>query len=213
MRCRIATFLLFANYLALAVIIDRIAIIVGNSIIKDSDIDRDLRVTAFLNGEPLDLSNTSKKKAADRLIDQIFIQREIRIGDYPSASLQEADQQLAELRRQRFKTDAAFEQALRRYGLTDLDLRTELQRKLTMLRFIDVRFKPAVLVTDDEIEKYYRDHAAALRRAYPGKSSLDDLREHIEDILTGEKVNQELFAWLDEQRKEAKIQYREESLR
>lgn len=213
MRSRIAAVLLFANYLALAVIIDRIAIIVGNSIIKDSDIDRDLRVTEFLNGEPLDLSNAAKKKAADRLIDQVFIQREIRIGDYPAASFEEVDRQLAGLERQRFKTDAAFEQALRRYGLTELDLRTELQQKLTLLRFIDVRFKPAVLVTDEEIEKYYRDHLAALRRAYPGKSSLDDLRPHIEDILTGEKVNQELFAWLDEQRKQAKIQYREESLR
>jgi hypothetical protein len=213
MRCRVASLLLLANCLAWAVIIDRIAIIVNNSIIKDSDIDRDLRVTAFLNGEPLDLSNAAKKKAADRLIDQIFIQREIRIGDYPPATLQQADQQLAGMERQRFKTDAAYQQALRRYGLTELDLRTEMQRKLTLLRFIDVRFKPAVLVTDEEIEKYYRDHAAALRRAYPGQSSLDDLRQHIEDILTGEKVNQELFAWLAEQRKEAKIQYREESLR
>ena len=212
MRCRIIALFLFANYLALAVIIDRIAIIVGDSIIKDSDIDRDLRVTAFLNGDPLDVSNAAKKKAADRLIDQIFIQREIRIGDYPPASLQEADQQLAGLKRQRFKTDAAFQLALRRYGLTELDLRTELQRKLTLLRFIDVRFKPAVLVSDEEVEKYYREHATALRRAYPGKSSLDDLRQQIEDILTGEKVNQELFSWLDEQRKEAKIRYREESL-
>jgi hypothetical protein len=127
--------------------------------------------------------------------------------------LQEADQQLAGMERQKFKTDAGFQQALRRYGLTELDLRTELQRKLTLLRFIDVRFKPAVLVTDEEIEKYYREHAAALRRAYPGKSSLEDLRQDIEDILTGEKVNQELFSWLDEQRKEAKIEYREESLR
>ncbi len=92
-------------------------------------------------------------------------------------------------------------------------MRTELQRKLTLLRFIDVRFKPAVLVTDDEIEKYYRDHAAALRRANPGKSSLDDLREQIRNTLTEEGVNQQFFAWLDEQRKDAKIQFREENLR
>lgn len=213
MRWRAVLLLLFANFAAVAVIIDRIAVIVGDSIIKDSDIDRDLRVTAFLNGEALDLSNAARKQAASRLIDQVFIGREVRIGDYPTATLQEADQQLAGLEKQRFKTSGAFEQALRRYGLSELDLRTELQRKLTLLRFIDARFKPAVLVTDDEIEKYYRDHAAALRRAYPGKSSLEDLRPHIEEILTGEKVNQELFAWLDQQRKDAKIQFREENLR
>src|SRR2546421_3945481 len=53
---------------------------------------------------------------------------------------------------------------------------TTLFRSLTVLRFIDVRFKPAVLVTDDEIEKYYRDHAAALRREYPSKSDRKSTR-------------------------------------
>ncbi len=212
MRSRAIALLLFANFVAVAVVIDRIAIVVGNSIIKDSDIDRDLRVTSFLNGEALDLSSASRKQAANRLIDQVFIRREIHIGDYPVATLQDADKQLEKLKRQKFNTEAAFQQALRRYGLTELDLRTQFEWQLTVLKFIDIRFKPAVLVTDDEIEKYYRDHAAALRRAYPGKSSLDDLREQIQEILNGEKVNQQFFAWLDEQRKDAKIQFREESL-
>jgi hypothetical protein len=69
-----------------------------------------------------------------------------------------------------------------------------------------------VLISDDEIEKYYRDRAAALRREYPGKS-LDDLRSHIREILTDEKVNQQFFSWLDEQRKDANVQFREVSLR
>ncbi len=212
MRCRVVALLLLAHFLALAVIIDRIAIVVGNSIVKDSDIDRDLRATSFLNGDALNLNAAARKQAANRLIDQVFIRREIRLGDYPVATLQDADKQLEKLKSQRFKTEAAFQQALRRYGLTELDLRTQFEWQLTVLKFIDIRFKPAVLVTDDEIEKYYRDHAAALRRAYPGKSSLDDLRAQIEQILNGEKVNQQFFAWLDEQRKDAKIQFREESL-
>jgi hypothetical protein len=202
MRRRVLV-LLLTQCAALAVTIDRIAIIVGNSIVKDSDIDRELRVTNFLNGEPLDLSTAARKKAAGRLIDQIFIRREIRIGDYPTATLQEADQQLDDLKKQRFKTNTAFEQSLQRYGLTELDLRTQFQWQLTVLRFIDVRFKPAVLVSDDEIAAYYRQH--------PGKS-LDDRQDEIRGILTGEKVNQLFFAWLDEQRKEIKIQFREGNL-
>jgi len=55
--------------------------------------------------------------------------------------------------------------------------------------------------------------AAALRREYPSKSSLDDLHAQIRDILTNEKVNQQFFAWLDEQRKGTKIQFLEASLR
>jgi hypothetical protein len=213
MGVRVLISFLLLSFVALAVIIDRISIVVESRIVKESDIQRDIRVTSFLNNEIPDLTLPSEKKAANRLIDQLFIRREIEVGDYPTATLQEADQQLEKLKKERFRTEAAFEQALRKYGLTPLDLRTEFQWQLTVLRFIDVRFKPAVLVTDDEIGKYYRDHAAALRREYPSKSSLDDLRAKIREILTNEKVNQQFFAWLDEQRKTTKIRFLEASLR
>ncbi len=212
MRRRAALMMLVAPFLMHAVIIDRIAVVVGNSIIKDSDIDRDIRVTSFLDGRPLDITPARRKEALGHLIDQVFIRREIQIGSYPIATLQEADAQLDRLKKQRFKTQAAYEAALKRYGLTELELRTQFQWQLTVLRFIDTRFKPAVLVSDDEIEKYYREHAAALRRQYPGKS-LDDLRDHIRDILTAEGVNQQFFAWLDAQRSETKVKYLEASLR
>ncbi len=212
MRFRtIAYFLLLAS-VASGVIIDRIAVIVGNSIVKESDIERDIRVTSFLNNETPDLSLPSQRKAVDRLIDQVFIRREIAVGDYPTATLQQADQQLAQIKKERFRNENGFELALRRYDLSPLDLRTQFQWQLTVLRFVDIRFKPAVLITGDDIQKYYRDHAAALGRQYPGKS-LPELRSQIRLTLTDEKVNQQFFAWLDEQRKETKVQFREESLR
>jgi|SRR5579863_5207370 len=211
MQLRAAVLLLIAQCLAYAVIIDRIAIVIGNAIIKDSDIDRDIRVTSFLDNQPLDLSPAKRKEAVNHLIDQVFIRREIRIGDYPVATAEEADEQLNRLVKQRFKTKAALDAALSRYRLTELDLRTQFQWQLTVLRFIDARFKPAVLISDQEIEKYYRQHQAALARQYPGKT-LDDLRDRIHDVLTAEAVNQQFFAWLDEQRGNTKMKYLEESL-
>ena len=212
MRMRAPVLLLLAHCIAYATIIDRIAVVVGQSIIKDSDIDRDIRVTSFLNNQPLDLGPAKRKDAVKHLIDQVFIRHEIQIGDYPVATYQEADDQLNKLVKQRYKTKTALDAALARYGLTELDLRTQFALQLTVLKFIDARFKPAVLVTDDQIEKYYRQHAAALQRQYPGKS-LDDLRDQIRDVLTAEGVNQQFFAWLDDQRSNTKIRYVEESLR
>src|SRR3954453_2870547 len=181
---------LLCSCLAYPVIIDRIAVRVGNAIIKDSDIDRIVRVTEFLNDEPLDLGNKARRDAAKRLIDQAFIRQEIQVGDYPRAGWDEADEQIARLKKDRYKTQAAFDQALARYGLVEPDLRFEFQWQLTVLRFIDLRFRPAVLVKDEEIEQYYRDHSSALRKANPGDSSLDALREQIRDTLVGERVNQ-----------------------
>ncbi len=210
--CLLWCFLLISSTSS-AVIIDRIAIVVGNSIVKDSDIERDLRVTEFLNGDALLLAPAARKKAANRLIDQAFIRKEIRIGDYPTATAQDAEQQLSNIKREKFRTDTAFQDALRRYGLDELALKTQFQWQLTVLQFIDARFRPAAYVSDEEITKYYKEHTAALRRQFPGKSTLSDLRLDIQNILAGERVNQLFFAWLDEQRKSNKIQYLEATLR
>jgi hypothetical protein len=199
-------FLLFMllQPIASPVIVDRVAVVIGTSIIKDSDIAQDIRVAAFLNGELLDFGAAARKQSANRLIDQVFIRREIRVGGYPAVTPQEADVQLNDLKQQRFKTAPAFTAALHRYGLTELSLRSQFQWQLTVLRFIEVRFKPSVLVTDDEIEKYYQAH--------PSKSSLAEMHDQISDILTGEKVNQAFFNWLDQQRKDTKIQFQEGGL-
>lgn len=195
-----------------AVIIDQIAIVVGNSIVKDSDISRDLRVTNFLNNEPLNLSEAARKIAANRLIDQIFIRKEIELGDYPVATPQQADQELNRLVQQRFETEAALQDRLRNYGITAPDLRSHFLWQLTVLRFIDTRFKPAVLITDKDVEQYYAAHAADFRREHPAKSSLADVRNEVNDILAAQRVDKLFFSWLDEQRKQTKIKLFERGL-
>ena len=194
-----------------AAIIDRIAIIVGDNIIKDSDIDRDLRITDFLNEQPLTLTNATRKAAADRLINQMLIRHEIRTGEYPFASLEQAKQELNALIIHRYKNHLAFEHALQRYGITEQELEIYFQWQLTVLDFINARFKPAVYITGQQIRKYYSEHAAALEREYPGQS-FDQLRDRIRDILTGEQVNEEFFGWLNQQRGSAKIRYLDASL-
>lgn len=213
MKLRLCMLLLLASVAAFGVIIDRIAIVVNNQIIKQSDIDRDIRVTAFLNRDPLSFSLNAEKQSANRLIDQAFIRHEIHLGDYPTATFQDADAQLSRFEKDKFKTKTAFTQDLHRYGLDVPDLRFTFRWQLTVLRFIDVRFKPAALVTDQEIQHYHDAHLAALRRAHPTAFSVEDLHSEIHDTLVSEKVNQLFFAWLDEQRKDAKIQYLEEKLR
>jgi parvulin-like peptidyl-prolyl isomerase len=213
MRSRALALFVFAAVMTRAVIIDRIAIVVGNAIIKSSDIERDIRVTDLLNSQPLSFDAATRKQSASRLVDQIFIRREIRVGDYRTATPENAATQIQVLTKDRYKGDSAYKRALDRYGLTDGELRAQFQWQLTVLNFIDARFKPAAYVSDQEIETYYNEHAAVLHRQFPGKSTLPSLQPEIRDILVGEKVNQLFFAWLEEQRKSAKIVYREESLR
>ncbi len=211
MRLRLAAFLFLACAAAQPVIIDKIAITVNNDLIKDSDIDRDLRTTQLLNGDTPNTSPEERKKDAAHLIDQVFIREEIRAGAYPIATTQEAEAELNQVIKDRFRTPVALQAALKRYHLTEPDLREQFRWQLTVLRFIDARFRPAVLIADPEVDKYYRQHLAELRKHNP-KGSVADLKADARNILTGEQVNKLLFAWLDDQRKTAKIRYLEESL-
>ena len=126
-----------------AVVIDRIAIVSGDSIVKDSDIERELRVTEFLNNQPLDDSVAARRASAKRLLEQTFIRKEIRTGDYARATPQDARKQLAALEKRRFHTRGAMQNALTPYGIEEADVETQLQWQLTVLNFIEQRFKPA----------------------------------------------------------------------
>ncbi|MGA8577407.1 MAG: hypothetical protein WB579_01900, partial [Bryobacteraceae bacterium] len=66
-----------AATLASATIIDRIAVSVGNRVITTVDIDRAIRVPAFLNGQQPDFSAASKRAAAERLVEQTLVRREL----------------------------------------------------------------------------------------------------------------------------------------
>ena len=63
--------------------IDRIAVVVGNQVITESEVILEARLTAFLNGQPLDLSAAPRRAAAERLVDQQLIRSEMQVGGYP----------------------------------------------------------------------------------------------------------------------------------
>ena len=59
------------------------------------------------------------------------------------------------------------ERRSRNTACTEDQLRRYLQWQLTVLRFIDQRFRPGVLVTEEEVRAYYDEHRAELQKANP----------------------------------------------
>jgi hypothetical protein len=129
-----------------AEVVDRIAVAVGNRAIKESQIDREIRLTAFLNGATLDFSAPSKRKAADRLIDQTNIRAEMAKGSYAAPSEAEVSGVLTKIKRARFSKKGEFEQALQTYGITEQELKAHVAWQIQVLHFIDLRFLPAARV-------------------------------------------------------------------
>lgn len=210
MRRLTTLLLLAATFLPAAVVLDRIAVVVGKKVIKTSEIERDLRLTQFLNREKIDLSVAARRKAAERLIDQSIIRDEVANGGYSRPTTADAAALLQQLRRDRFGgSQARLEAELATYGLSPGQLQSQLLWQITVLRFIDQRFRPAVLVTDEEIRAYYDQHLDALRRENPSANSFEALEPRIRASLEGERINQNFVQWLENARKRNRIEYRQ----
>jgi len=206
-------FLFFAVLESRAEIIDRIAISVATSVITASDVERAIRVTAFQNGALLDFRAANRRQTAQRLVDQRLIRREMELSRYAQPDPSEAGPLLEQLRMGRYKNDAEFQQALADYGATEQDLRDALLWELTLLRFIAVRFRPAIQVTDQDVQEYFEKVVKpAAQLAHPGEPvALDDYRKEIEDTLTGQRADQEVDDWLKEAHKRTEIVLHEEA--
>jgi hypothetical protein len=198
---------------ALAEIVDRVSVVVGTRVIKQSDIDRDIRVVSFLNQAPPDFSSRARQEAASRLIDQLLIRQDIQSTGTAPAALGGMEQLLTQIKKDRFANDTLYRQALGQYGLTEEDLKSALLWQLTVLHFIDQRFGSTTAVDDEEIEQYFNVHRAEFAKSRPAIGSANDVRAEIQADISGEHANEQFEAWIDQTRKDTRIEYREESLR
>jgi hypothetical protein len=209
---RAISLLLLATAATAGIVVDRMAVVVRKPAIKTSDIERDLRVTEFLNQEQLKIDSSEKHKSAERLIDQEIIRQELLAASFRRPSDSDATALQAQLCQERFGgSEQRLREALRRYGLAEDQLRAQLLWQLTVLSFIEQRFRAATLVTDEELRSYYDQHLADLRRQYPQGNSFEALAPKIRASLEGERVNQNFTQWLEQARKRYLIEYKQEA--
>jgi hypothetical protein len=209
---RAATCILVLAAAASGEVIDRVAVSLGTSVITESEILRQIRLTAFLNGEKPDYSAESKRRAAEMLVEQALVRREM--GATPNAQEEKtkiAPEVLA-IVRQRYPNDAAYRRAIAEYKLTDEDVQRHLEWQTRVLRFIDVRFRPGVQIPESEMREYYRNvFLSRWREQNKGEPpSFDDARAQIENDQLAERANSALDRWLGQSRTQTRIRYRQE---
>jgi hypothetical protein len=199
--------------LARAEIIDRLAITVGHQVITELQLDEELRVTALLNGKPVDRSPSARRAAANRLIEQLLVEREMELSRYPLPDAKDVDTYLQKVEEQ-LGGAWQFEQLLSRYDLSEDTLKAHLALQLTTLRFVEYRFKPEVAVSDADINAYYQREISDWSAQHTGlPPGLAQVKESIRQRLTEERTDQALDAWLNEARRQARIVYVDATLR
>ena len=215
MKSRFLLPMLLLTGLGQAEIIDRVAASVGRSVVADSDIRLEIRLSSLMNGTEPDLRPESRRKTAERLVERALIETEMEIGRYPAPDPTGIESDLADLKKQRFPTEDAYKKGLAKYGLRDADVRKYLLQQRAVLTFIDARFGPAVQVMETEMREYY---AGSFVRQWENRSGkpvppFDEVRAAIEETLRAERVDRLLDEWLTEGKRRTRIEFREEAFR
>jgi len=183
--------------------LDRIAVSVGQEVITESQIILDLRVAAFLDQKPVDLSGAAKRKSAERLVDQLLILREAVDSHVTLPSVEATAGLVAP-----YAAETGYHANLQRYGITERDLGAHLLAGLRTLTFTDLRFRPDVQPSDEDVRSYYDKLPAS---AAAPKPSFEDSRDQIEKLLVEQRVIEALDQWLAMARSAANIRYRDKA--
>jgi hypothetical protein len=194
-------------------VVDRIAITLGQQVITELQLDEELRVAAFLNGQPLVRDREARKGAADRLIEQLLIKREMKMSHYPAPADTDVDKFEAQVR-EALPGAGDFEEKLRKYELTEPILREHLAMQMTTLEFIESRFRPELGVSPADIESYYQGELLRWKAEHPGARppTLAESRESIRKALAEQRTDEALEGWLKESRKQVQIVYVDKTL-
>src|SRR6185437_16496943 len=83
-----------------AEIVDRLVVAGGQQTITQLQLDEEIRVTALLNRRPVARDIETSRAAADRLVGQLLIRREMEQSRYPLPDQQDVDLYLEQIRAQ-----------------------------------------------------------------------------------------------------------------
>ncbi len=193
--------------IARAETLDRIAVTVGTHVIAESDILEDLRVAAFLDGTPPDLSGPAKRAAAERLVDQYLILEDAAAtrASLPNAS---AVDFLLQPIKTRYASNADFQGALKQAGISESELSAHLLTGVRLLRYSESRFGGQVVISDDELRAAY-DNLVKSARPSDKIGTFEDSRDRLEELVNSQRINTAMDQWLDATRPTADIVYRD----
>jgi hypothetical protein len=182
-----------------AQIVDRVLAIVGTEIVTLSD---ERAVEAF--------GLTPGATAADTTTDHLtwLINRQLMLGEVDRYSAPDPEPALLERRvaqvRATFPTPAQYEQALARTAMSEARLRAIVAQNLRIETYLEQRFGAAAQPTPDEVQRYYRDHAAEFTRG--GRlAPFEAVQSSAQQRLTAERKRVLIADWLDRLRRRGQV--------
>ncbi|HMG03064.1 MAG TPA: SurA N-terminal domain-containing protein [Edaphobacter sp.] len=193
--------------------IDGVVAVVNGAVILESDVDEERRFEAI---QPYRGSSAefSRDRAVQRLIDRALILQQAKLeSDRIAVSKEELDQQIETLRRDipgcreyHCETEDGWQRYLTANGFTVPEFRERWEKRMELLRLIDIRFRNGIHISDDEIKEYYEKTMLpeyARQKVTPPK--LETISKRIEEVLLQQRVGSLLRDWLQSLRAQGNV--------
>jgi len=187
--------------------IDRLLVAVNGTVITEGDlyITRNLR-EFMAYGEPMD--SVPPEEELNRFIELELIRQEMRNLNVATEDEESVDAMMKELR-DRYDGEEGLLRQLEKIGVQEPELVSFLRLEFSIWKFVEFRFQPfAPGVSAKDIEDYYnKTYVPQLRELGLEIPPLESVSTEIEGILVEEQINADLNQWIQDTRRNSRIEY------
>jgi peptidyl-prolyl cis-trans isomerase SurA len=192
-------------------VLDRLIAVVNGDVILESDVDEERRfeeIQPYRSAAPF-----TREKTIERLIDRALILQQAALAPEDAVPDKDLDDQLLTLRKDipackqfHCETDAGWQKYIEDHGFTVEEFGERWRKRMELLKFIEVRFRNGITISDDEIKSYYEKTMLpeyAKRNVTPPK--LESISNRIEEVLLQQQVGALLEDWLKSLRAQGSV--------
>lgn len=200
--------------------LDHVVAIVGSDVILQSDVWQEMRFSAL---EPLQVlpGENTPERALRRLINRTLILQQMKDqqqtlttrGDEVKKALEELHRMIPVCEQKyHCTTEQGWKAFLQAIGLTQEQVQERWSQRMAIIRFIDLRFRSGIRVSQDQIAGYYnKTLVPALEKNHQAVPALDVLAPRIREVLLQQQVSGLFQDWLLSLRDEGNVRIVDEA--
>lgn len=195
--------------------LDHVVAVINGEVLLQSDVDEEMHFAVLEPFQP-HAGRDTRQDALHRLISRVLILQQMKTQRQFSANISDADVEnsLKELRshlpqcaKYKCETAEGWKKFLAANDLTSSEVAEHWKQRLTILRFIDVRFRAGIRISHESVAEYYEKTVVpAFSRQRQNAPPLNEVSSRIQEVLLQQQVNGLLRDWLKSLRSEGSLQ-------
>lgn len=190
-----------------AVVLDRIAAVVGDEIILESEVERRYQV-GLLAPRPGETAAALRDRVLEERIVELLRERELRKGGSLPPDPKEVEARMADLAsRVVAARGVPFDEVLRQAETTRAEVLSWIRRGLELESYVRERIAPTIRTTDAELTAYYEGpfREEARKEGLTTIAPFSEVKEEVRELVRQRKLNEEVERWTQELREKTRV--------